>query len=570
MAITRTYGALQRLADGWQMTDVAPHVRIRLKQLFPRINKGAPPPYRFPATPEIAADLEWFLARYPMAMNDDDLTTLKSGRAMFEGIQAEIGRIFAPDYTPPVLAGLREGQALRPYQVQLVELLRRSKRVLCADEVGLGKTYEAAGAFLIPGALPASVVCYPHLQGQWREKIEGFTNLHCHEVKATKPYTLPDNADVYVFRWSQLIGWADAWDALGIKSVAFDEVQELRTGPGAGRNRSAKRLADLCDYVLGLTATPIYNWGIEIFNILEVIAPGVLGDRIEFLREWALEGMGIRDPKALGAYLRDQHCFLRRTRADVGRELPPVSRVIEYVDYDDAQMHSVDDMAHFLAVRATTGEFTERGKASRELDLMVRHNTGISKAPAVARFIRILVEGGERVLVAGWHRDVYDIWMRDLKDLDPCMYTGSETPAQKELEKERFITGAPKPMFMSLRSGAGLDGIQQHCSIAVIGELDWSPGVHHQFIGRLDRDGQPNPVTAFFLVTDDGSDPPMMELNGLKNSEATQIIDPSLGVTVVHVDETRLQALAKAYLDRKTSKTKPAKAPNMEQLGMLL
>jgi len=114
--------------------------------------------------------------------------------------------------------------------------------------------------------------------------------------------------------------------------------------------------------------------------------------------------------------------------------------------------------------------------------------------------------------------------------------------------------GNPKPMFMSLRSGAGLDGIQQHCSVVVIGELDWSPGVHQQFIWRVDREGQLHPVSVFFLVTEDGSDPPMMELNGLKASEASQIMDPHLGVTVVDTDESRLMALVKAYLAKRTSK----------------
>src|SRR3546814_6387862 len=96
------------------------------------------------------------------------------------------------------------------------------------------------------------------------------------------------------------------------------------------------------------------------------------------------------------------------------------------------------------------------------------------------------------------------------------MYTGSETTGQKDREKQRFLDGDTDVLIMSLRSGAGVDEIQHRCSTGVFGELDWSPGIHQQCIWRLDRDGQKNPVTAFFLVTDDGSDPPMMEVNGIK------------------------------------------------------
>jgi hypothetical protein len=301
---------------------------------------------------------------------------------------------------------------------------------------------------------------------------------------------------------------------------------------------------------LGLTATPIYNWGTEIWNIYEIIRPGLLGTREDFYREWCASSVGIKDPKALGTYLREQHTFLRRTRLDVGQDLPPVSRIIENIDYDFDAMHSVDDLAHRLAVRATTAEFTERGQAVRELDMRVRQATGIAKAKTVAQFVRLIIEGGERCVVYGWHREVYDIWLKELADLSPCMYTGSESPAQKAREFDRFTTGEPKPMFISLRAGAGLDGLQQHCSIAVFGELDWSPGVHQQCIWRLDREGQESPVSAIFLVTDEGSDPPMMEVLGLKASEASQIVDPHLGVTVVNSDDSQLQRLVARYLTK--------------------
>jgi hypothetical protein len=39
-----------------------------------------------------------------------------------------------------------------------------------------------------------------------------------------------------------------------------------------------------------------------------------------------------------------------------------------------------------------------------------------------------------------------------------------------------------------------------------------------------------HPATAFFLVIDDGSDPPMMDVLGIKRSEAQHIVDPHRGV----------------------------------------
>jgi len=307
---------------------------------------------------------------------------------------------------------------------------------------------------------------------------------------------------------------------------------------------------------MGLTATPIYNYGDEMWHIMQFIDEAALGSWDEFSREWCHvvgSKWRITDPKALGTYMREQHVLLRRTKADVGLQLPKVSRIVEHIDYDQKAVAAVDDMARMLAIKATSGSFIERGSAARDLDVMMRQTTGVAKAKSVAMFARLLVEAGEPVIIWGWHREVYEIWNKELSDLNPAMYTGSETAGKKDKELQRFLNKETDILFMSLRSGAGVDEIQHRCSTGIFGELDWSPGIHQQCIWRLDREGQQNPVTAFFLVTDDGSDPPMMDVLGIKSSEASQIIDPYLGVQVVDTDTTHLRRLVERYLSTKNA-----------------
>ena len=556
---SRTFGVL-RLVDGgasWEMSALEPHVAIRLKHLFPRVPKQSAGPFLFPRDLMHAADLEWFITRYPLAMTDEDRLALTEGRLAFDLQQAEMERILLPDYRPPSVIGIRDGQEVRHYQSQAIELLRRRKSLLLGDEGGLGKTY-AAAAFLCaePGALPAAVICDPHMQKQWRDKIQAFTTLRTHIIKKATPYDLPP-ADVYIFRISQIGGWVDIFATGFFKAAVYDEPQSLRTGTSTAKGASARILSSHVVFRLGLTATPIYNYGTEMWNVMQFIDDTVLGSYADFQREWVDEFGRIRDPKALGTYLREQHVLLRRLKSDVGQELPKVSRVVEYVDYDEKTVRSIEDLAHRLAIRATTGAFTERGQAVRELDMMVRQTTGVSKAKAVAQFVRLLVEAGEPVLLVGWHRAVYDIWLEELKDFNPAMHTGSETATQKNREKERFLSGETPVMIMSLRSGAGVDGLQEHCSVAVFGELDWSPGIHQQIIWRLDREGQTDPVMAFFLVVDEGSDPPIMDVLGIKSSEATQIVDPHLGVQMVEDGSSNLQKLVERYLAKGRTGHKP-------------
>lgn len=544
--MTRTYGSLQLIGKDWVMNGLEPHVVIRLKQLFPRIPKSSGGPYRFPADMTHAADLDWFASRYPLAMTERDAAALKDGRTLFENTQAEIERILHQDYTPPPFAGLREGQSLRPHQAKAAEVLQRVKGLLVGDDVGEGKTFTGAACALLPEALPAIVVCDGHLQLQWAERLEAFTTLTTKIINTTKPFALPA-CDVFIFRWTQLQGWADMWESIRPGVVIFDEMQELRTGKASNKGVSAHRLVAAARYRVGLTATPIYNYGVEMWQVMQFLRPDLLGSYDEFMREWAPAGP-IKDPKALGSMLRENYAFVRKTKDGDDK----VNRLVREVEHDEATMADFEALARKLAVSATSGSFVQRGEATRELDLRARQATGIAKARQVASVVRILAESGTPLLLAGWHREVYRIWLEELADLKPAMFTGSESPAQKEREKRRFLDGDTNVFVLSLRSGRGVDGLQARSNFVVFGELDWSPGVHAQVIGRLDREGQDaNEITALYLVCDDGSDPPMMEVLGLKASQATQIIDPHLGVTSTKTDGSHMRALVERYLVQK-------------------
>lgn len=558
--IERTYGRLAfrsstpQRKSAWVISDVEPHVAIRLKQIFPRIPKTSTGPFDLPSDPMHAADLCWFTDRYPLAISDADGRRLNRDRRRYEQTQAEMERILLPSYQPPPIIGLKPGQSLRRYQCQAIDLLHHRGSLLLGDEGGLGKTYTAAG-FLCThiDSLPAAVVCDSHMQRQWEEKVTGFTHLRVHVVDKARPYDLPP-ADVYIYRLSQLAGWIDIFKKGIFTTVIYDELQGLRTGTATDKGTAAQVLSSQAKYRFGLTATPIYNYGTEMWNVMQFIDELVLGAYTDFHREWCSHTGHIDDPKALGTYLREQHAMLRRLKSDVGLELPKVSRIVEHVDYDAKTVQSIEDLARQLAIKATRGTFIERGQAARELDLMVRKATGVAKAKAVARFVRLLVEAGEPVVLTGWHRDVYDIWLEDLQDLRPAMHTGSETAAKKCKEVDRFMSGDTDVLIISLRSGAGLDGLQHRASVVVFGELDWSPGIHEQIIWRVDRDGQSKPVTIFFLVTEAGSDPDLMDVLGIKASEARQIVDPHLGVRTTDNDTTNLQRLVQRYLAKVAAK----------------
>lgn len=267
--------------------------------------------------------------------------------------------------------------------------------------------------------------------------------------------------------------------------------------------------------------------------------------------------LSIRDPRAFGAYLRENFIMLRRTRAEVGRELPPVQTIPYVIDADTKVLDEVKNSAAELARIILSRSEDFRGQhlqASEQLSNVLRQATGIAKAPYVADFVRILVESGQKVMLAGWHRAVYAIWEQRLKDLRLAWYTGSEPPAQKEKSKQAMVDGNADVFIISLRSGSGLDELQYiDCKTIVIGELDWSPAVHEQLIGRLCRDGQIASIAAYFLISDHGADPVMSDTLGLKREQLEGIRSPTADlVEHLQVDEDRIKKLAAWYLENQS------------------
>lgn len=519
----RTYGELWLSKGVWHL-QCEPHVAVMAKRVFAKMPKDATQILTLAHSPENCRQLQWFDSMYPLQVLDRHLLD----RAATDHVQtiARLRAMDAPTYVP---RSFELAVAPRRYQQLAAELHLTVGGLLLADDVGLGKTCSAICSLTDQRTLPALIVCPAHLQRQWEREVKRFIpSLRTHIIRKTDPYPLPETngrlPDVRITSYHKLNGWATT-HAESVQSIILDEGQELRKTRSL-KYVAAKVIAQAVPYRLALSATPIYNYGGEIYNIIDLLRPDALGTWDEFCREWCDGGgrdkASLKNPAAFGSYLREQSIMLRRTRQDVGRELPPLMRQTMPIDADASALDQIEDAAHELAkiIMADQGHGLTKMQAAAELDVMIRQATGIAKAPHVAAFVELLIENGEPVVLFGWHRAVYDIWASRLSKHNPAFYTGEESAAKKQAEVDRFVQGETPLLIVSLRSGAGLDGLQGCCRTAVFGELDWSPSVHEQCIGRVYRDGQAERVSAFFLLADEGSDPLVAEILGLKREQS--------------------------------------------------
>lgn len=549
----KTLGRLWLDGDRWKLR-CEPHVAMWAKRIFRRIPTGSHNVFELSHTPSVCRDLEWFSMRFPLEI--DHLDELRTAADSHRDHIATLDQIIDTDYVP---RSYELALPPRDYQRRAADLYAAQRSLLLADEVGLGKTVSSLCSLTDERTVPAVVVCVPHLQRQWQREIETFLpDATTHIIKQRKIYELPKTdgrgPDVVIVSYHKLSDWAEVLAQYG-RSIIFDEVQELRRR-GTDKYSGAKHIASQEHmFRIGLSATPIYNFGGEIFNVMQILFPDALGTEDEFIREWCCGYAGkarLKDPAAFGTWLRENHYMLRRTRKDVGRELEPLTRITQPIDCDTAPLDDIKDAAGELARIILSQEKQVDGnkmRAAEEFNVLLRQATGIAKAPHVAAFVNMLLENGEKVVLYGWHRAVYKIWLSKLSHHNPQLYTGSESVPQKQKSVETFVSGESDLLIISLRSGAGLDGLQHVCRTVVFGELDWSPGVHEQDIGRVFRDGQTDPVTAYFLLSDGGVDPLMAETLGLKREQIDGIRGESGGIAQRVSSDDGLRDLAKKYLN---------------------
>lgn len=581
-------GSKATLRGGYWFLSGDPHVLHRaVKILNGAKREGGEVKVR--ATDENAADLMWFAQRFPVKFTPEIVLRCSAGR--YKLSQRKLSQILAEGYKPTEVE-FAPGLAPKPHQVIAADLVKASRRLLLADELGTGKTASALAMIADSEVRPTAVICPPALELQWARSIRQFLpGLTVHQIdgrahydltvmkrcgcgeivdsrrltrysrlycpKCSNPiYGIGRYPDVILCSYSKVDAWAP-YLAKAMKSVVFEECHALRRSE-SNKWQGAKTIADAVPIRLGLSATPIYNYGGEAWNVMECIAPGFLGDKTTFRETWCRsygnngKEPPLINPEAFGAYLRSHGVMLRRTAAECGIESTDHKRITISVQSDMNAFRDIQGRAAELARIILDDSKKGRGEAmeaNREFDQMMRQATGLAKAPYVADFVELILEQDIPVVMFAHHRAVHNFFEERLARWRPAFYTGEETHIQKEASVARFRNGDTPLFIAALRSGEGLDGLQFRAWTNVVAELDWAPACISQCLGRTARQGQTKPVMSYFPLSDFGSDPLVSQALGLKQSQADGVLGTRAVGPVRKIDEgSALRELASKFL----------------------
>ncbi len=183
--MTDFFGTVELSCSHWVIR-CEPHVKARLKRVFPRVLQYASDAIQLSATAENTRELEWFLQRYPMKVSEPEkLAALAVEHRDREMRVAEMLAHRAP------VAKSELAKPAREYQHFAKAVFDIKNGLLLGDMVGLGKTVTAILSMTETENLPAVVVCPIHLMTHWGGKIAEFAPwLKVHIIKKGTPYPL--------------------------------------------------------------------------------------------------------------------------------------------------------------------------------------------------------------------------------------------------------------------------------------------------------------------------------------------------------------------------------------------
>jgi SNF2 family DNA or RNA helicase len=468
--------------------------------------------------------------------------------------QRKIIKTYTPKpILPPVKHHLRRAKPGDQFRGKLLNfqkegldfLLKSSGNALLADEMGLGKTVQTLSYVATEKqTFPVLVVAPLVTLNNWEREISKFMKKKSRNgriiesescsstiIRTGKSQELPVT-DFYIINYELLYKRMKDLSKLNIKTIVCDEVHNLRSKT-TQKYKAVKKLAALqsVSYRVGLSGTPIYNRGSEIWPIVDILRPGLLGSFKEFCEYFCYvndkgKAIVLENKRASLRNELQKHVMLRRKKSDVLKELKDKVRYKEVIDSDgDYYFEELEKIWAKLEEEQKDAETAFDKSASYQRAIQSeRQIAGIAKLSHVINFVKNIMEIEESVVVFCHHKVIHKLLHESLQEFSPVSIIGGQSDTLRQDQIDKFQRGESKLMIAGLR--AGNVGINlTRAKYVIFAELDWSPAIHRQAEDRLHRIGQKNTVFAYYLIGKDTLDDHVANILVNKSYEIDSIMD---------------------------------------------
>lgn len=430
---------------------------------------------------------------------------------------------------------LPDGKKLYRHQIDGAIRIIKSKRIILADEMGCGKSITAlVAAKKLTDELDARIIVVSpvSMMAEW------------------KSLSAMMDGDELFYSWSKLPDVSE-YPRIFKYIVIADEAHYAQGGGSTIRGKRFRALTEHpgCVACIMLTGTPMKNG--KPINLLPLLrackAPVAMKSSAYHARycdakstrwsRWDTSCVSNLEElkQAVAPYI------LRRTKAQC-LDLPKMTRVMVNADVIGDDKKSYDS-----TIKSAGDKFKESKKGYTDAKgalTTANQAASLAKVPYVVEMIRSLIEEGHKVVV-------YSTFLEPVRMINKAfgsaalMLIGDTPQTERKTLMDRFQSSSEVKVFaISAAGGVGLT--LTAASYVILIDRPWTPGDALQIEGRIDRIGQTQPCTSYWVRYGE-----IDEARDAKLAEKAENIKATLGDDVVGImqveqhDEIEIRNLAK-------------------------
>ncbi|MGO1505675.1 MAG: SNF2-related protein, partial [Brachybacterium sp.] len=436
------------------------------------------------------------------------------------------------DSPPPELPRSLQAE-LRPYQREgftwLSFLYSHRLGGVLADDMGLGKTVQTLALIARareqdPQAPPFLVVAPASVLPVWRREAERFApELEVRVLDRTSGSRGTDlpaaaiGADLLVTSYSVLRIDEEEFAEARFQGFVLDEAQFVKNRRSR-THRAAKGVR--ADFRLAITGTPMENSLDDLWAILDLVSPGLLGTAIGFRKRYTLPIETGDHPGRMELLRRRIRPFLlRRTKELVASELPEKHEEVLRVTlspehravYDSVLQRErkkvlglIDtdlDRSRFIVFRSLT-LLRMMALDPSLVDAEAYADVPSSKLEALFDRLEEVIDGGHRVLLFSQFTSYLDRVAAEL-DRREVRYAHLDGSTR---DRDAAVTGfreGDAPVFLISLKAGGFGLTLTEADYVFLLDPWWNPAAENQAVDRAHRIGQERQVMVYRMIAED-------------------------------------------------------------------
>ena len=426
---------------------------------------------------------------------------------------------------------------LRDYQKKGIQWLQMLYHYgfggILADDMGLGKTLQTI-AFLssqVQADTSVLILAPSGLIYNWADEFQKFAPdldvAVVHGLKSHRESILAENHQIYVTSYATFRQDSEIYRDLSFDFLFLDEAQVMKNA----QTKIAQSLRRfVVPSVFALSGTPIENHLGELWSIFQIVLPGLLPAKKEFMK---------LSTERVAQFIKP--FVMRRKKEEVLTELPDLIEVVYKNELEDqqkaiylAQLQQMQDRLGQVSdsefqrnrVEILTGLMRLRQICDTPALFMEDYQGESGKLDSLRDLLVQIAEGGHRVLIFSQFRGMLDQIEQELPDLglNSFKITGS-TPSQERQEMTKAFNQGERDVFLISLKAGGVGLNLTGADTVILVDLWWNPAVESQAIGRAHRMGQEQAVEVYRLVTRGTIEEKIQELQEKKKNLVSEILD---------------------------------------------